>query len=137
MKNLTEEEKVYLNKIKDSLTGEENEIDVAIAADVWHLSRRETIDFFRKLESFKHGRLIIGRRGGNTRFVFEHAADETGLGQTVQVQRLGGTPETPELIDYPFFIRPNLRVTFQLPSDLSAPEAERIAAFVKTLTVGS
>lgn len=39
------------------------------------------------------------------------------------------------MITYPFPIRPGLRGTIQLPEDLTAREAQRIAAFIATLAV--
>jgi len=39
------------------------------------------------------------------------------------------------MITYPFPIRPGLRGSIQLPEDLTAREASRIAAFIATLAV--
>ena len=39
----------------------------------------------------------------------------------------------PGLIEYPFPIRPGLRARLILPDDLTSSEAERVAAFIKTL----
>ncbi len=62
----------------------------------------------------------------------------------VQTHTSGATAQAPAgpvqsqagMIAYPFPIRPGLRGMIELPEDLTAREAQRIAAFVATLAVG-
>lgn len=39
----------------------------------------------------------------------------------------------PQVIPYPFPLRPNFIATLSLPSDLTTDECERLSVFVKTL----
>jgi hypothetical protein len=48
----------------------------------------------------------------------------------------GVTPVTPvgvEMVKYPFLVRPGVRVHVELPADLTAKEADRVAKFVASL----
>jgi hypothetical protein len=42
-------------------------------------------------------------------------------------------PPSVEMVKYPFLVRPGLRVHVELPADLTAKEAERVAKFVASL----
>ncbi|MCZ2847460.1 hypothetical protein [Modestobacter sp. VKM Ac-2978] len=46
---------------------------------------------------------------------------------------LQSTAEADGLIEYPFPVRPGLRAKLRLPEDLTPAEADRVAAFIKTL----
>ncbi len=109
-------------------------------------SRSEAIRFFRRLEQLECGRLVEGRRGKRTRFVWDsnltdvaHAA----AGQDVKIGDApmpGNTEAAPDsesqnegLLEHPYRLRKNLDLRLRLPSDLTKAEAARLAAFVQTL----
>lgn len=133
MPNINETERQIFDGLRSSLTGDSSEIDVDTATANCNLARNQIIDLFRKFESNGNGRLVIGRHKHKTRFVFNQSGD--GLPPPRRVLPIAEARQNPELVDYPFFIRPSLKASFQLPSDLSSVEADRIATFIKALAI--
>lgn len=88
-------------------------------------ARQRIVSALRRLEEQGLGKFIVGRRGQPSRF--KHRRD--------------GQPKTqaPPLIDpgrmveHLYQLRPDLRIGVELPADLTAAEAGRLADFVKTL----
>jgi len=127
------------------------EVKVArMATRVW-ASRRAVIQVFRKLEGAGCGEFVVGRGGWESRFVWTVGMVEVGKyakGEEAPIQHVEPTaglePEAEEpdegapgtsvqLFNHGFQLRPDLRVSLQLPRDLTAGEASRLAEFVKTL----
>lgn len=106
--------------------------------------RKVIIEFFRRLESMGAGKLIVGRGRRKTRFhwvrqltMLEAAAaaragkapvpaETQGRSETVQAEGL-------ELLPHQFALRPDFVVRFQLPTDLTSLEADRLSAFIQAL----
>lgn len=99
------------------------------------MSKRELISLMRDLEELGLGKLIVGRRQKKTRFqwavstveIARVASDEAEASDATQLESGGQT------INHQFQLRPNLRIEFALPADLSKSEAERLAEFMRTL----
>jgi hypothetical protein len=110
-------------------------------------SRWDIIKFFRKLEVLHCGKLVEGRKGKKTRFVWgSNLTDvaKVAAGQNVKIgvtppgtgAELGGAAEEPGangLVDHPFKLRKDLDICLQLPVDLTKAEATRLATFVQSL----
>jgi len=107
------------------------------------LSRGQIIDVFKELEKLDCGNFVSGRRGWPSRFVW--SVGIVGLGKVAggEQQELESTTaatvaqEEVETLSHNFILRPDLPVKFQLPSDLTANEALRLAEFIKALPFGN
>lgn len=79
-----------------------------------------------------------GNGGGNaTRRSAPSAQQRTSPARAEPLNPPEPPPLDPGLIEYPFVIRPGLRVRLVLPEDLTSAEAERLAAHIKTLAFDS
>ena len=105
------------------------------------VGRAEVIAFFRALESCGCGEYIEGRHGRPSRFhrkvemvsVGRAAAGSTPSVPTIEAPTDDDDYEEGAMLPHDFRLRPELIVRFELPADLSAAEASRIAEFVKAL----
>jgi len=106
----------------------------------------DLIDVFRKLEGWGFGRLIVGRKGGETRFSWDCDAKELAAvakGGSGDVSGLNENPvdqaeegaEQVQLNSYYFPLRQNHRTTLNLPADLTRSEADRLAQFIQSLAI--
>ncbi len=102
--------------------------------DSRHLDRGFVISVFRSLEDGGYGTLLLGRRGKQTRFVWNDSNKET-LEFSLEKGGENNERETQdvETITHQFVLRPNFKVTIVLPSDFSGEESERFSAFIKSL----
>jgi len=109
-------------------------------------SRRDVITALRELEKANCGEFIIGRRGQPSRFrwsVEMIAAGRAARGDQKDVESLAegdarkGTDEEIEvsagMVRHSYKLRPDFSLELDLPEDLSAREAARLAEFIKTL----
>lgn len=113
--------------------------------------RQDVTDILRELEETGCGVFVAGRRGRPSRFLWSHNLISVGRaasGSDEEPERLPDLPatqpriarrtqraETPangEII-HSFNLRPDFRTEFSLPEDFTADEAERLAAFLRTL----
>lgn len=102
----------------------------------------QIVRVFRLLEMMGCGRLIFGRRGFQTRMRWDYKIIELAKiarGENGSVTRIDDSDvldewdDEREDITHTFQLRPNQTISFDLPSDLSQKEAERLSAFVLTL----
>jgi hypothetical protein len=107
--------------------------------------KRDAIVFFRDLEKIGYGQFVVGRRGRSTRFIWSRPlrdlatqavaflsasdADQPTPPEMLRPQREG----PPSQIAHSFAVRPALSVTFELPEDLTAAEAERLANLIRNI----
>jgi hypothetical protein len=105
----------------------------------------ERLDLVKELKAFEgrgFGRFIVGRRGKASRFepskAATAAAPENGeraeaSATTSYVEAESTEPVPMGQILHRFNLRPNFEVEIRLPDDLSEREAERLAAYIRTL----
>ncbi|MGH6836998.1 MAG: hypothetical protein ACREC9_16025 [Methylocella sp.] len=107
----------------------------------------DVIRVFRILADIGCGRFLIGRKSHKTRMAWDYsirslAAAAQGGAQAIEeidpefVEdsiEADEEEETHGLLTHEFQLRARDKVQIKLPSDLSAKEAERLAAFIKTL----
>jgi hypothetical protein len=102
--------------------------------------RYDLIKILRRLEDLNCGKLIAGRKGHPSRFVWAVGMVEVGRVAAGASVKLEAAPATEaddssddDLLEHHFRLRKDLDVPFKLPADLSASEAARLAAFIQTL----
>lgn len=112
------------------------------------IARREIIKLLQQLEELKMGRFIMGRRSQPSRFEWavsslEVARAATGASGTLNLDVLA-SPTVPDdecsmgdVLLHQFHLRPDFCLTVELPVDLTQHEADRLAAFVRTLPIVS
>jgi hypothetical protein len=109
-------------------------------------SRSEVIRIFKALEEAGCGRFINGRKGYKSRMEWDfsiRSLAEAAKGQVSSVAEINFSEVEEDqsddedddlcMVRHPFKLRSDLSVELILPADLTIKEAERIAAFVKTL----
>jgi Mrr N-terminal domain len=111
-----------------------------LRADGHELTRQQIICVFKALEDCGCGQFVPGRRGWPSRFVW--STDMIGVGRAAageqeQVDQFLEDTESVECqhgwLTHGFHLRPDMTLEFELPSDLTSLEAERIAKFVRAL----
>ena len=103
--------------------------------------RGDVIQVFRKLEDCGCGSFTVGRKGWKSRFEWDVQMVGVGraaAGETVQVEEVsqeekGEENEGNSLFKHTFRLRSDQSVTVELPVDLTAQEAARMARFIETL----
>ncbi len=105
-----------------------------------NISRGQIVQVLKRLEELGCGQFLVGRHGWPSRFVWSVGslgASRAALGEGTQIQAVTQegeeATEQTEVLSHVFNLRPDMKVTIDLPSDLSHGEAERLAAFMKTL----
>jgi len=108
------------------------------------ISRGQVIDAFRQLEDAGLGQFAAGRHGWPSRFVWSVGMVSAGRAAAGEPQEIEQIPEEQveqhlgvDMLSHTFYLRADTPVTFELPVDLTKQEAERIAAFIKTLPIES
>ncbi|MBK8230679.1 MAG: hypothetical protein IPK72_08890 [Candidatus Eisenbacteria bacterium] len=107
------------------------------------VSRGNVIDVFKALEDAGCGKFKIGRKGWESRF--EWSAQMVSVGQAAagepvkveEVTKEEAEGEEGELaLRHSFRLRPDFSIAIELPRNLTAAEAERLAQFVRSLPFG-
>lgn len=104
--------------------------------------RREIVNFFKSLQDFGAGEMIVGRKGHASRFHWQ--VDSINLSSidasfpktpapinTAPDPLTAGAPTV--LISHRFQLRPDLVISIQLPSDITTNEAFRLGQFINSL----
>jgi len=115
---------------------------ITILADAGRkISRGDAIELFRRLEELGCGQFVIGRRGAPSRFVWAVGIVSVGKAAAGESQVVEVIPETPiqtrETINHTYHLRPDRQIMLELPIDLTSREAERLAAFIRTLPMNA
>lgn len=121
-----------------------DELEKKLMKDKRAVPRRQLVGFFKRLEDFGVGELIVGRKGHATRFHWE--VDSLAIARPDEPQPaqippppIGGLEGLPisagpvVLISHRFQLRPELVITVQLPSDITTVEADRLSGFLRSL----
>lgn len=104
--------------------------------------RADLIAAFRALEEADCGRYVEGRRGWPSRFVWEVksllvAEVATGVADPAAVEGdddLDDETEENDVLEHVFVLRPEMSISIELPSNLTASEANRLSQFVACLS---
>ena len=120
-----------------------SETTVRRAAQLANADYGAMVKVFRKLDGLGAGRFIPGRHGYETRIEWKYSIRSLGKISIGRSSIPEAVPSDAQLDDMPsevssptkheFALRSDLRVRFDLPSDLNEKEAERLAAFIRTL----
>jgi hypothetical protein len=116
---------------------------IARAAEKSGVAYREAVAIFRDLENAAIGKLIVGRKGHQSRFEWGYslvAVGKAALGEIVSdfdidFDNIDSNDDDADIdfITHRYILRKDKEIVFNLPFDLSPNEAERIANFIKTL----
>ncbi len=122
-----------------------SETTVRRAAQIANADYGSMVKIFRKLDELDAGRFIPGRHGYESRIEWGYSIRSlgqisTGRSSTPQAvpsdALLDDTPaEEGNSVKHEFVLRSDLRIRFELPSNLSEKEADRLAGFIKTLPI--
>jgi hypothetical protein len=128
-----------------------NETPIERAAEKAAAPYAETFKVFRVFEDIGIGRVIEGRKGYKTRFAWAFSVKSVGaaarqertglsdIGPTTEAEdqheeaRAEDTASSLRTFTHPLQLRPDFELKLELPHDLSAKEAERIATWVRSL----
>jgi len=121
----------------------ETSVDRALAVLIQEghdLSRGQIIEMFRELEAAGCGEFLTGRRGWPSRFAWKVGLVSIGKAAAGEIQEIeeipAGTPteeETLQMIPHVYQLRQDLKVTLELPADMTQREAIRLSEFVRSL----
>jgi hypothetical protein len=107
-----------------------------------NVHRWEVIALFRKLQELGHGTFIEGRKGHPSRFQWSSNSIDVGKaaqGGEVPISQVSidVIPENgfEEMRKYDFPLRGGVDAKFELPTNLSQREADRLGAFLKSLAL--
>lgn len=104
--------------------------------------KADVIGAFRALEEAGCGKYVEGRHGWKSRFVWSvnsrHLAAvavgaDAAEAEEYEAEQVDGEAVS-ELIEHTYWLRPDLSVTFELPTDLSQREAQRVSQFIDSLS---
>ena len=106
-----------------------------------NISEAEARDLARELEEIGCGEVVLGRRQHKTRIVWEYSLRSMGNAAKGATKNLASSTEEQEdeaisvqgMIDHSFAVRPGYTVSFSLPTDVTAKEAERLATFIRSI----
>ncbi|MCI5047916.1 MAG: hypothetical protein MRY59_10465 [Aquisalinus sp.] len=116
------------------------ETKARVAAERTEQDYSDIVELFRSLEDMDLGRFLVGRRGAETRFYWEYdvkSIAEIAVGEADSPEDFSrDTPiddESEDMLKHAFNLRPNMTVTLKLPENFTQHEAERLAAWIKSL----
>ena len=102
---------------------------------------REVIGAFRQLEEAECGKYVEGRHGWKSRFVWSVksrlvAGVAQGLegGEALEAEEEVDEFSDDDLVEHTYVLRPDLSVSFELPTDLTRHEAQRLSQFIDSLS---
>ena len=112
-----------------------------LLAEGHELSREQIIDFYRELESVGCGSFKAGRRGWSSRFLWTVEMVSVGRAAAGEAEDTEQITDQTELDkgdevathSHTFLLRPALEIHFELPTDLTTIEAQRLGTFLGTL----
>lgn len=125
----------------------QTETTVRRAAELCHVEYWQMRGLFQKLGEIGLGTYIMGRRGGESRVKWLYPLTAIGKAANGTAGSLGSINESTEeetdedseelgssnLIEHSYKLRPGCDIRIRLPENLSSKEAERLAAWIRTL----
>jgi hypothetical protein len=91
------------------------------------------------------GTFVVGRRGAKTRIVWDYSIRDVGAaasGSTKEIHKVdedevieddSAEDDEDALVEHAFNLRPGMKITLELPADITRREAERLAKFVEAI----
>jgi hypothetical protein len=123
------------------------ESPVAQIEDGAKVSRTFVVQAMKELDRLGFGKFVVGRRGNQSRMIWNVGLGDLGRcaqGKDVNFnapEPLQGSSEEADLANaemkeilHFYQLRPDLRISFRLPSDLTPVEAKRVADFILSLS---
>ncbi len=110
-----------------------------LRTDGHETTRQQIISVFRSLEDCGCGQFVTGRRGWPSRFVWSMgmiSVGRTAAGEQEDAEHLEEAMEEEHdsyWLTHSFHLRPDVTLEIDLPADLTAQEAQRIARYVESL----
>lgn len=104
--------------------------------------RRVIIELFRRLEALGAGKLIVGRGRKKSRFHWVRQLSMLEAAAAARAGRATASAETRSMEEqagrlpvllHQFALRQDFLVRIQLPTDFTAPEADRLSTFIQAL----
>lgn len=104
------------------------------------VTRQQVISAFRELQECGCGQFVTGRRGWPSRLVWSTAmisVGRTASGEQDEIEQFEEDAEKDvndhNWLTHSFHLRPEITLEFELPSDLTAGDAQRLARFIEAL----
>ncbi|UFN51584.1 hypothetical protein LPC08_25305 (plasmid) [Roseomonas sp. OT10] len=109
------------------------------------LGHEAAVGLLQDLANAGFGRFVVGRRGAKTRIVWDYSIRDVGAaasGSTKEIHKVdedevvedeAAEGDDGALVEHVFNLRPGLRISIELPADLTSREAERLAKFIEAL----
>jgi hypothetical protein len=121
-------------------------LEYALRREVPKVTRTDVIELFRQLATLNCGTFFVGRKGKSSRFRWRVGLASVGLaasGQSSEIEYLSddeqrvvgsyASSDTDDTVKHRYVLRQDFEVQIDLPADLNAVEAERLAGFIRTL----
>jgi hypothetical protein len=103
-------------------------------------SRGEIVDLYQRLEQLGCGKFIVGRKHKHSRFAWNVSISSVGKAAAGEEEMISPIPDMTidaepgaDTLQHSYHLRRGTNIAFDLPVDLTPQEAERLAAFIKTL----
>jgi hypothetical protein len=116
-------------------------ISLLLAQEGHEFKRSDLIAGFRRLEEAECGNYVEGRHGWKSRFVWSvksklvsGAAKGTETKADLVAEDADEEESAGEMIEHAYVLRPDLTISFELPTDLTVNEASRLAQFIGSLS---
>src|SRR5579884_1635052 len=108
------------------------------------MHRQQVIPILQRIAKAGCGEFIVGRRGFQSRFVpsvslahigrLAAGGDEhSATPQAISTEQRGQENREVDIVAHVYHLRKGMNISIHLPSDLTAVEAHRLAAFIETL----
>ena len=115
---------------------EDDVIDINDVDDYSELDRHEAIEIFKKIDGHNLGTYKVGRRSKPTRVVIDFDGDD--FQNALEIKKDGfrdsfGKLTSAESVQHGFLLRPDFKVTVELPSDFSRLDCERMKNWLDTI----
>ena len=109
--------------------------------------RQDVVRLMQRLSEMGLGKFVVGRHSKPSRFEWQTSALDAARAASGESNEIDlSAPPVSEaeqddsgeedMLEHRFHLRPDFNLTMELPVDLTPVEAERLAAFIKTLPLG-
>lgn len=123
---------VVLNHLAHTRAVKTMTVDKLLSDLQGSLKREEVIPLLRQLQQAGCGQFLAGRRGHQSRFEWTVKSSEAGqaVSTTLNVAK---NDDIAAVLKHSYQLRPNFHVELVLPANFNSTEADRLAAYIRTL----